>query len=132
MADGLRLHEPVTLDALAEHPEHVRKLSPDSALVLLARVEGLAGVLRVAAAPAPRENAPDPAAVASRGGRWLTPSEAAELCGVSRRQVYSWSRRLDWRQFTRRLSRKALRLEERGLLKWLNAQSAQEVVARLR
>jgi hypothetical protein len=53
---------------------------------------------------------------------WLTPDEAATLASVPRRTVYGWSRRLDWRPFTRRFSRKVLRVEESGLRRWLERQ----------
>lgn len=52
-------------------------------------------------------------------GRMLTPQECADIAGVTRRQVLSWSRRSDWRGFTHRLSRKVLRIEEAGYRRWL-------------
>jgi hypothetical protein len=56
--------------------------------------------------------------------RWLTPSEVAALANVPRRVVYGWSRRSDWRGFTRRLSRKVLRVEERGFRRWWDGRGA--------
>jgi len=53
---------------------------------------------------------------------WLTPDEAATLASVPRRTIYGWSRRVDWRPFTRRLSRKVLRVQESGLHRWLERQ----------
>jgi hypothetical protein len=51
--------------------------------------------------------------------RMLTPDEAAAIARVSRETVYGWARRADWRPFTRRISRKVLRIEERGFRRWL-------------
>jgi excisionase family DNA binding protein len=46
---------------------------------------------------------------------WLTVEEAAERLGVKARWLY---RRADKLPFARRLSRKALRFSEAGLLRW--------------
>lgn len=72
---------------------------------------------------------PDRGADATKAGevacsRWLSPDEAAELANVPRRVIYGWSRRTDWRNFTHRLSRKVLRVEEQGFRLWLNRQAS--------
>ena len=123
------------LAEIARDPSRVRDVSPEDAPGLLAQVSALgmalaARVLEGAAAAKPASGAtprPQP-----HPGHWLTPDEAAAVCGVTRRQVYSWSRRLEWRSFTRRLSRKALRIEEAGLRKWLNSRLASSTLAHIR
>ncbi len=68
---------------------------------------------RVSAVPeTPAELAPAPKA---SSGRLLTPREAAERIGMSVRWLYRHARSLP---FTRRLSRRALRFDERGLERW--------------
>ncbi len=49
--------------------------------------------------------------------RLLTPSEAAQILGETKRWLYRHSYRLP---FTRRLSRKSLRFSEAGLRKWMS------------
>ena len=106
---------------LLRSPQRALELAPTEAAAMLARVEGLAAVLRLAAVaqaqPSARPAVPEPSA---DGERWLTPDQAATLASVPRRTVYGWSRRADWRSFTRRLSRKVLRIEESGFCKWLD------------
>lgn len=53
---------------------------------------------------------------------YLTAVEAAEIARVEVRTVYGWSRRVDWRLFARRLSRKVLRIEEQPFHQWLARQ----------
>lgn len=118
MAD-LRL-VPTTAELLAA-PALALELGPTEAAALLASVEGLAAILRLAATQAPVSSSERPS---PQPGRWLTPDEAASIASVHRRVVYSWSRRADWRGFTRRLSRKVLRVEELGFRRWLDLQSA--------
>jgi predicted DNA-binding transcriptional regulator AlpA len=50
--------------------------------------------------------------------RWLTPDEAAKLMQVNEAWIYRNSRRLP---FAKKLSRKQLRLSEKGLMRWLAA-----------
>ena len=107
-----------TVGELLERPEIGLQLAPDTAAGLLAKLEGAAAVLRVAAM-APERAEPGTARNRGAGTRWLTPDEAAAAASVSRRVVYGWSRRQDWRGFTHRLSRKVLRIEESGFLGWL-------------
>jgi hypothetical protein len=111
-----------TVGELLERPELGLRLSPGAAAGLLAKLEGTAAVLRVAAA-APERAEPGHWTATARNRdaatRWLTPDEAAAAASVSRRVVYGWSRRQDWRGFTHRLSRKVLRIEESGFRRWL-------------
>lgn len=105
------------MDLLAA-PERALHLRPSEAAALLARVEGLAAVLRIAANCRDERHSADRPQTTEDALRWLTPEEAAALLGVNRRAVYQWSRRADWRPFTRRLSRKVLRIEQGGLTRW--------------
>src|SRR4030095_9633981 len=50
--------------------------------------------------------------------RWLTPEEAAKLMQVNEAWIYRNSRRLP---FAKKISRKQLRLSEKGLMRWLAA-----------
>jgi hypothetical protein len=107
---------------LLETPERALELAPVEAATMLARVGALEAMLRARLAMPPGDR-PDPADLGDGRGRWMTPEEAAPVAGVSRRVIYGWSRRTDWRGFTRRLSRKVLRIEERGFRRWLDRQS---------
>jgi hypothetical protein len=112
------------LDVLVADPSRVHEVSPDGALALLAeagtRVGALQSVVALLAARAVARPSTNAGAETVGELHWLTPAEAAALAGVPVRTVYSWSRRLDWRPFVRRLSRKLLRIEEHGLRKWLD------------
>lgn len=99
-------------------PERALDLPPAVAAPLLAKVEGLAALLRVAASRSTGLDRVGRGDVGSEG-RLLTPDEAARLASVPRRTIYGWSRRLDWRPFCRRFSRKVLRIEESGFRRWL-------------
>jgi hypothetical protein len=103
------------------------------AAAMLARVGALEALLRARlAAPAQGGHQPvlnHPVDVQNLhsspdADRWLTPHEAATIARVQRRVIYGWSRRMDWRGFTRRLSRKVLRVEERGFRRWLDRQGS--------
>jgi hypothetical protein len=100
---------------------------------MLARVGALEALLRVRLAVTAqvrdRDRSDQQADISEtdsrqNGDRWLTPDEAASIANVPRRVVYGWSRRVDWRGFTRRLSRKVLRVEERGFRRWLDRQGS--------
>jgi len=113
---------PTTADLL-ERPELGLRLAPEAAAEMLAKFEGAAAVLRVAALAGPRNSVQTDSADSHGGpGRWLTPDAAAALACVPRRVVYGWSRRADWRAFTHRLSRKVLRIEDQGFRRWLERQ----------
>jgi hypothetical protein len=47
---------------------------------------------------------------------WITPDRAAEIAAVPKRRVYKWARGKRWAS---RLSRKTLRISERGFRAWL-------------
>ena len=121
MPDHARLSVVPMLADLLDHPEQAMDLAPPVAVAALVKVEGLAAVLRIAAAaPAHAGERPEHATVENgNGGRWLTPDEAAALASVPRRIIYGWSRKAGWKAFSRRLSRKVLRIEEAGLRRWL-------------
>jgi hypothetical protein len=84
MSTDLGVHESVTLDGLLADPARVRGLGPDEALVLLARVEGLAAVLRIAA------TAPEPASANDDDGPdpLLSVADVARIFGRSVDWVY--------------------------------------------
>jgi hypothetical protein len=109
---------PLSVSDLARDPARVHEASPGDAARLLSELAGLSLALAAQLSTAASDSRTD------KTERWLTADECAALAGVSRRQVYSWSRRTDWRAFARRLSRKALRIEVRGFLRWLNRQPA--------
>ena len=48
--------------------------------------------------------------------RWITPDRAAEIAAVPKRRVYQWAHGKRWAS---RLSRKTLRISERGFRAWL-------------
>jgi hypothetical protein len=114
MEAAMREHSDVgaLLDTVRDLPrEHV----PAVLAALAARLAEPADAESLVPAPplvdGPGENA-----------RLLTAAEAAEIARVPARVVYGWSRRTDWRAFVHRLSRKVLRIEERGFRRWLDRQ----------
>ena len=116
---------------LALSPADVARLPREELLGLLVEVQALYGALFASllalggsAAPEGMRAPPEQAPEQTTEDRWLGPSEIATLANVPRRVVYGWSRRSDWRPFTRRLSRKVLRIEERGFRRWLDRQCA--------
>jgi hypothetical protein len=106
-------------------PEDVANLPVSVLPGLLASLAALqAAVAAQLASPnATRSATGDPSTSRPTHDHWLTPDAAATLASVPRRTIYGWSRRLDWRPFTRRLSRKVLRVEEVGFRRWLERQS---------
>jgi predicted DNA-binding transcriptional regulator AlpA len=99
-----------TLDELALHPEQAMTLLPAEAAARLAKVEGLAAILRlVAAQPSKSEGVPAP-------DRLLTAEQVGERLGFSTKQVYRRAAR--W-SFTRRPSEGTLRFSERGLERYM-------------
>ena len=108
------------LELLATDPHRIRELLPEEVAVALVEVAAIQAALaaRLAAPLAAEVSVPEPR---ENGGDWITPDEAAKLTGVDRRTIYGWSRRLDWRPFTRRLSRKVLRIERSGFVRWLES-----------
>lgn len=110
-------------------PELAMGLPVAEAAALLARVGALEALLRARlTAPGPGVEPVAPAAAGDAEpdgpGAMLTASEAAAIARVHSRVVYGWSRRADWRAFAHRLSRKVLRIEERGFRRWLDRQGA--------
>jgi hypothetical protein len=114
-----------SLSDLVADPARVQDLEGEHAPQVLAQVSALVLALagRMAEVAGPSKPPGRPALNDPSGqSRWLSPKQAAELCGVSKRQIYSWSRRADWRPFTTRPSRKTLRVEESGLQRWFKTQ----------
>ncbi len=91
-----------TMADLLDAPERALDLSPADAAAALARVEGLAAVLRTRLA-APGANGHD--------GEMLTAAEVASRLRLTVKQVYRRARR--W-PFTRRMSERTLRFDRRG------------------
>lgn len=107
-----------SLDQLAADPRAAATVSRETALALLSHVALIQAALVARLLAAQAENAgadtpsPDPPE------RLLTPEEAAARLGVTRRYLYRHAKALP---FARRLSRKTLRFDARGLAKWLAA-----------
>ena len=101
-----------SLAEIACRPDRVHEVRTEDAARLLAELAGLTLALTAQLCRATPSSEPGES-------RWLTAEECAAVAGVSRRQVYGWSRRADWRPFARRLSRKVLRVEEEGFRRWL-------------
>lgn len=104
---------------LLDAPELAMGLPFPEAAAMLARVGALEALLRARLGLGADTSEPESS---PNENRWLAPEEAATMANVPRRVVYGWSRRADWRGFTRRLSRKVLRIEERGFRRWLDRQ----------
>lgn len=113
-----------TLDELMTDPSRASSIALEERQLIVAEMAALTLALLSAPAPATTaEPTPSPEAEPdSNGGLWLTPDQAAEVANVPRRTIYGWSRRADWRSFTRRISRKVLRIEEAGYRRWLGRQ----------
>lgn len=115
-----------TRPLLAIDPSDVARLPPEAlpaVLAVTAAIQGAVAARLASGVTVPGcERQPVPGGQGKEGDRWLRPDEAATLASVSRRAIYGWSRRLDWRPFVRRLSRKALRIEEQGFRRWLARQ----------
>lgn len=109
----------LTLTELARDPARVHEVGPQETARLLVQLAGLSLALSAHLAGSAQ---PDTGRATAE--RLLTAEDCAALAGVSRRQIYAWSRRMDWRPFARRISRKVLRLEERGFRRWLDRQAS--------
>ena len=119
--------ERLTLDAILADPALALELAAPEAVRLLAHGAAVVAVLQARVATAAVGNGshdgrPEPDAAtkpAADGAGWITPDQAAAVVSVSRRVIFGWSRRIDWKPFTRRLNRKRLLIEETGLRRWL-------------
>lgn len=59
--------------------------------------------------------------------RLLTPDEAAAFLRVTKREVYSLARTVEWRSFiVVKISRKRMRIREAAFHRWLNQNSRSE------
>src|SRR5438093_10123849 len=111
MTDRAALAPPTLLDIVAQ-PERAASLSLAAASALLAAAGAaqalLAAVVSARLAAVDRPAVPSEPEPSNNCEHWLTPDAAAAIAGVDRRIIYGWSRRRDWRPFTRRFSRKVL------------------------
>lgn len=103
---------------LMADPARALELPPDEAARLLAQLEGLAAVARVAAAtrlamPVGSEATPTP-------DRLLGVAEAAQLLGLTPKALYARASKLP---FTRRLGRGTLRFSLAGAQAWMAAET---------
>jgi hypothetical protein len=106
------------VSALLSDPTKVGEVRPDVIVPLLCQLGALqvalsARLLSVAEPARAAESAPE-------SDRLLTAEEAATLLGVTPRWLYRHQRL----PFVRKLSRKALRVSETGLRRWLAARKA--------
>jgi predicted DNA-binding transcriptional regulator AlpA len=101
----------LVLTELLANPARALELSPAEAAGLLARLEGLSAVVRVAAAAQGTADR-----VSEPPDRLLTAEELTQRLGLSRKQIYRRAHR--W-PFTRRPSKGTLRFSERALEKWM-------------
>jgi hypothetical protein len=108
----------VSVDELVASPRLARALTPDAARDLYAALAPLVAELQVAAT-----SMRPPAAVATASAEvWLTPDEVATRLKTTRAAVYGLARRADWRHFCTRPNRRTLRINGRGLDRWLARQ----------
>lgn len=103
--------EGLPIELLITEPERALELAPMDAVRLLAQLEGLAAVVRLAAVA-------KPAALPEANGGLITPVEAARLAGLSVRQLY---RRRALRPALVRVGHRTLRVDERKLRRLLAA-----------
>src|SRR5262245_8333593 len=102
---------------LLDEPALAMELEMGEAAALLAKVEGIAAVLRARlAAPDVSREGPKPG---QDDDRLLTAEEVGRRFGLSTKQVY---RRCGSWPFTRRVGKRTLRFSERGLRQWMTAQ----------
>ena len=106
------------VEELLASPRLARSLPPDVAADLLVRVAPLVAMLQVAATT-PQLPAATPKTSADV---WLTADDVAERLKTTRGAVYGLARRADWRHFSTRPNRRTLRINERGLTRWLARQ----------
>jgi hypothetical protein len=98
-------------DALARLDAVIREAKPDERPALVVALAARLATLGAALIPE------RPVQVASADPEmWITPDRAAEIAAVSKRRVYQWARGKRWAS---RLSRKTLRISERGFRAWL-------------
>jgi excisionase family DNA binding protein len=110
-----RLGDVATAADLLEHPELGLQLTPEAAASALARVEGLAAVLRVAAAAPSRNNK---RRLDDEG--LVSAVEAAKRTGMSKRWLYAHADKLP---FARRIGR-AVRFSPAAIDRWLSSRKS--------
>ena len=99
-----------TLDGLLADPARAANLTHEERAAVLRRLAALLVVLSVE---------PITEYATNGNGELLTVPEVAALMKQDRSWVWRRARRVDWRAFTRRPSRKVLLVERAGLEAWL-------------
>lgn len=107
------MRETTTLADLLDAPERALNLSPAHAAAALARIEGLAAVLRARLATAA------PAQNGAHADEMLTADEVARRTGMSKRWLYAKAK-AGHLPFARRMGT-AVRFSARGIEPWLAA-----------
>lgn len=113
---------PITLESLIRGERFVEELAPREAAAMLTALAAVQLALAnriLTAEPQP------PLPQKSDDSVMLSVDDVATLLRASRRAIYGLSRRVDWRSFTVRVSRRCLRFREAGLKKWLTQPASQ-------
>ena len=106
----------VSLADLVTAPDRAKELPVGAIPALLVQVAAVQAALAArlievqVVGPAPREEAN-----IGYGAKWITAEEAAEISGLKRRWFYQHKSL----PFVRQVSRKAIRISEPGLRKWM-------------
>ena len=116
MADALRLHESLSLDALVAEPTRARELNPEAALAMLAGATDQLAKLHAAVSVLAARTVAEPHDDEGESGM-LTVDEAASLAGVSSE---SFRRRARFRPAVVRLGHRTLRVDAKRLRRILN------------
>jgi hypothetical protein len=106
-----------SVEELVASPRLARALAPEAARDLYVALAPLVAELQVAAT-SPRS----PVAAQAAADVWLTADEVAARLKTTRGAVYGLARRADWRHFCTRPNRRTLRINGRGLDRWLARQ----------
>jgi len=112
-----------SVEELVASPRLARALTPEAARDLYVALAPLVAELQVAAT-----STRSPAVVPASAEVWLTPDEVAARLKTTRGAVYGLARRADWRHFCTRPNRRTLRINGRGLDRWLARQMAAESI----
>jgi predicted DNA-binding transcriptional regulator AlpA len=104
---------PPTLTDVLDTPARALELSATEAAAMLARVEGVASILRIAAGARPSPNGDHAPEVPDR---LIGVDEAARRLGITPKALYA---RAEGLPFTRRLGAGTLRFSEAGLGEWI-------------
>ena len=107
-----------SMEALIASPRLVRALAPEAARDLYVALAPLVAELQITATT-PQSNV---AVARVSTDVWLTADDVAERLKTTRGAIYGLARRADWRHFCTRPNRRTLRINERGLTRWLARQ----------